>query len=173
MTSTAHPRSNPTSWRRIAHLNPPWNKRTEATQHLFFHNSLQIMSTLLNCELAHAKAWEASRTIVMKAQEHQPGPLLVLEAACDWKDFISQEKLLVLFPRDGSEWIIRCAPLTKGSFRNKIDLPQTWAGLTGKALEVASGVAGASFCHRNLFMAVATSKQSALALAQAALAQTP
>jgi len=48
-------------------------------------------------------------------------------------------------------------------------LPAEWAGLRDAELARVTGVADAVFCHRNRFMAVARTKEGAVALAKLAL----
>ena len=47
----------------------------------------------------------------------------------------------------------------------RADLPVSWAGLTGAALEEASGVKGALFCHNGRFIAAAANRVAALDMA--------
>lgn len=75
----------------------------------------------------------------------------------------------ILFPQDNTFKIVAIPP-TLGQFEQKRSLPASWAGLIGEALETASGVAGAQFCHKNRFIAVFSSREGALgALARADL----
>ena len=55
---------------------------------------------------------------------------------------------------------------------NRRDLPEGWAGLRDKELARVTGVSDAVFAHRNRFMAVAKSKEGAIALAKLALGGT-
>jgi len=71
----------------------------------------------------------------------------------------------VLFPGDG-KWRVVAIPPEPGSFDKKRPLPAEWAGLTGADLEAAVGVAGASFCHKNRFIAVFETRDAALGALQ-------
>lgn len=55
------------------------------------------------------------------------------------------------------------------SFETRKKLPESWAGLKDKEFEKVSGIEGAIFCHRALFMAVANSRIGAIKLAEIAL----
>lgn len=57
------------------------------------------------------------------------------------------------------------------SFDLRADLPAAWAGLTGAALEQASGVLGAKFCHNGRFIAAASSYEAIRAMADQAVTQ--
>lgn len=70
---------------------------------------------------------------------------------------------------DNEDWYVVAMRKEKDSFGNRKDFPKAWAGLKGKELQDISGVKDAVFCHNNLFMCVARSKEGAIALAQKAL----
>ena len=67
---------------------------------------------------------------------------------------------------DGGSLAVRDNP---HQFKNRKDLPAEWAGLRDAELARVTGVADAVFCHRNRFMAVARTKEGAVALAKLAL----
>jgi uncharacterized UPF0160 family protein len=52
----------------------------------------------------------------------------------------------VIHPR-GDGWTLNGIKLSNDTFDQRADLPAAWAGLTDTALEDASGVKGAKFCH--------------------------
>ena len=76
--------------------------------------------------------------------------------------------LFVVNPRD-EDWAIGGIRITGDSFEQRADLPAAWAGLTDEALEEASGVKGAKFCHNGLFIAVAATREAALEMANLAV----
>ena len=77
--------------------------------------------------------------------------------------------LFVVHPRDG-DWALNTIRKGGDTFESRADLPASWAGLTDAALEKASGVAGAKFCHNARFIAVADSRDAVLAMAEKAVA---
>ncbi|CUH77103.1 hypothetical protein TRM7557_01208 [Tritonibacter multivorans] len=77
--------------------------------------------------------------------------------------------LYVIHPR-GGDWALNCIRKGGDTFENRADLPEAWAGLTDAALEDASGVKGAKFCHNGRFIAVASSREAIVALAELAVA---
>ena len=78
--------------------------------------------------------------------------------------------LFVVNPRD-DDWAIGGIRITGNSFEQRADLPAAWAGLTDEALEEACGVKGAKFCHNGLFIAVAATREAALAMAELAVVE--
>ncbi|MCW9042004.1 MAG: MYG1 family protein [Pseudopelagicola sp.] len=76
--------------------------------------------------------------------------------------------LFVVHPRD-EDWAITTIRKSGDSFEARADLPEAWAGLTDAALEEASGVVGAKFCHNARFIAVAATRDAALRMAARAV----
>ena len=77
--------------------------------------------------------------------------------------------LFVIHPRNG-DWVLTTIRKSGDSFESRADLPEPWAGLTDAALEEASGVPGAKFCHNARFIAVADSREAIGRLADLAVA---
>lgn len=77
--------------------------------------------------------------------------------------------LFVVNPR-GYDWTLNGIKLSHETFDQRADLPEAWAGLTDDALEAASGVKGAKFCHNARFIAVANSREAIMQMAQIAVA---
>ncbi|MCG7624673.1 MYG1 family protein [Epibacterium sp. Ofav1-8] len=78
--------------------------------------------------------------------------------------------LFVVHPR-GADWTLTTIRTGDDTFDNRADLPAAWAGLTDAALEAASGVSGAKFCHNGRFIAVAESRDAILRMADLAVAE--
>lgn len=66
----------------------------------------------------------------------------------------------LLFPDKDSARLMAIPP-QRESFDKKRPLPEAWAGLTDEALSDVVGVPGARFCHKNLFIAVFSSLETA------------
>lgn len=67
---------------------------------------------------------------------------------------------LVKKKRDGT-WIIISTMKSNKSKESKKYMPKEWGGLEGEALEKVSGIEGAKFCHRGLWIAAAKNKTAA------------
>lgn len=74
----------------------------------------------------------------------------------------------VINPR-GKDWTIGGIRKAEDGFELRADLPASWAGLSGEALEAASGVPGALFCHNGRFIAAAATREAAMAMAEIAV----
>lgn len=78
------------------------------------------------------------------------------------------EPLFVVYG-DKEDWSIVAMRKDKNGFGNRKNFPTSWAGARQKELRDVTGVSDAVFCHNNLFLAVAKSKEGAIKLAKLAL----
>ena len=76
--------------------------------------------------------------------------------------------LFVVHPRN-DDWTLTTIRKGADTFENRADLPASWGGLTDSALEEATGVKGAKFCHNALFIAVADSRDAIMEMARLAV----
>ena len=100
--------------------------------------------------------------------------LIITEGPYPVMDFLESvsEPLFVVRENTGKDnngWRVLTVRKSPNSFENRKDLPKEWAGLRDEEMAKVSGVPDAIFCHNGLFLAVAKSKEGALALAQKAL----
>lgn len=77
------------------------------------------------------------------------------------------EPLFVVYKSD--EWRIVAMRLHPDSFGNRKDFPKNWAGLRDEEFQKISGITDGVFCHKNLFLVGAKSKEGAIKLAEKAL----
>lgn len=124
-------------------------------------------------ELLRRYAWRflgevRYRQVVANADDGSP--VLVLPTAGPWRRFVSEQHLAVIFPAVGEDgWLVQAVgdPLsTQFPPPLRIAYPQTWRGRAREELTVLSGVPSATFCHRAGFIAGASDKEGALALAE-------
>ena len=76
--------------------------------------------------------------------------------------------LFVIHPRK-NDWVLNAVSLAAPQRGLRQPLPAAWAGLEFAGLAEATGVPDAIFCHRNLFIAVAGSRDGVFELARKAL----
>lgn len=80
------------------------------------------------------------------------------------------EPIYVVKPaRQSKNWEVECVRNDVNSFENRKSLPKEWGGKFAEELAAQTGVSDAVFCHRARFLAVAGSKDGAVALAKIAL----
>lgn len=163
-------------------LNPRWDeirRDPPPDRAARFVEAASLLRAALLREAARCRSVELGLESARKALSASKDPRLA-EMPCPglpWEDAVFEsprKTLLVLHPdSSGGKWVVVCVPDAPGSFGQRLPLPEAWAGLRGSDLETASGVEGAVFCHASRFMAVAKSREGALALAQAALQRAP
>jgi len=101
--------------------------------------------------------------------------IIILDRSYPWSPKLSEfkEPIFVVGPvidEDGTgTWKVRAVRDNVYSFKNRKDLPVSWAGKMDKELQDITGVSDAVFCHNKLFIAVAKSKEGACKLAKLAL----
>jgi uncharacterized UPF0160 family protein len=105
--------------------------------------------------------------------QESPGEVLVLGQFYPWQETLAQKehgyKLCVF--GSGNEWKVQTIQDfdEEGNGKTRMYLPDAWAGLQNEQLQEATQVSGATFCHNGRFIAGATSKEAALAMASLAI----
>lgn len=120
-------------------------------------------------------AYQASAKRVAAALEGHSDPVLVLNqyegAALD--TLAAQPEtgpLYVVFPGPGGrQWMVQQVATAPGSFAGRKPLPEAWAGLRDAAIQEATGVADAVFCHPGRFICGAVNREGAITLARLAV----
>lgn len=136
-----------------------------------FFEIVDIVEKILRREIKIAQDKHEVVPLIEKVYtQTQDKRIIVLEEYYPWSDVLSkyEEVLFVISPsKDKTQW--RVNALQQKRFVNKKDFPLVWAGLRDTEFERVSGVTGALFCHRKLFLVVAQTRESAILLAQKAL----
>ena len=155
-------------------LKPAFDARDEDADDRAFEQALPVARAFVEAAIRGRAAKRRAEAAVMRAIE-AAGPSRVLELPMGMPFRAAIEKaeadhlLFVVHPR-GDDWALTTIRKSGDSFESRADLPEAWAGLTDAALEQASGIAGAKFCHNARFIAVASSRQAILAMAEQAVA---
>ncbi|ADB52069.1 MYG1 family protein [Conexibacter woesei] len=157
----------------IAALNPNWDDApTAADKRQAFDAAVELAAGILRREIAAATSQARAAALVRSAIARAEDPRLIeLDRGMPWhRELIpgAPDALFVLYPRE-DDWGLQAVPRQLGEFANRKDLPESWAGLSDAELAAATGVADARFCHIGRFIAVAGSREGALALARQAL----
>ncbi len=119
--------------------------------------------------IGHGRSSSAAAVVreAMKTAVSEGRRVLFFDEYLKWKPAYFEEggaehpTDYVLFPGK-DDWRVVTIPASSESRRDKRKLPAEWAGLEGEALSQVVGVPGARFCHKNCFIAVFGSKDSAL-----------
>jgi uncharacterized UPF0160 family protein len=157
--------------RLIASYGPSWDDPDrEASEQSGFGEALMLADGILRREIASSQARARATGLVRQAIEKSPdGRLIEFDRGLPWKAIVMKEApdaLVVIYPRGTADWGVQAVPADTGNFDNRKDFPESWAGLEGEELQAVTGVSDAVFCHVGRFMAVAGSREGALALAK-------
>jgi uncharacterized UPF0160 family protein len=154
-------------------LKPVFDDRSADADDRAFAAALPIARAFIEGSIAGKAAKRRAEAVVLEAIA-QAGQSRVLELpmGMPFRKAIetagADHMLFVVHPRD-SDWAITGIRLSGDGFEQRADLPAAWAGLTDDALEAACGVKGAKFCHNGLFIAVASTREAALEMADLAV----
>jgi uncharacterized UPF0160 family protein len=156
----------------IGSFNPTWNE-DENIADAQFQEAVSIAKKVLQREIKYSEDEVLGEQYVREAYgKYENKSILLLDDNYPWGNIISlwPEIMFVVRPNvQNNTWkveIIRDEPY---SYKSRKSLPKEWAGLVGAELAKVTDVPDAVFCHRSYFMAVARSREGALALALKAL----
>ena len=153
---------------------PTWLE-DEAGQDAAFFEIVPFARRLLARVIEHAKARVKGNELAAAAYAASPDPrLLVLEGPYSSGEVTEAhpEILFVVSPDVFADrWNLKT--VQDAQYKNRLPLPEAWAGLRDADLEAATGVPGATFCHRGRWFCAAQTREAALTLATLALASAP
>ncbi|MEI4472566.1 MYG1 family protein [Frigidibacter sp. MR17.24] len=156
-------------------LKPVFDAREDGAEDRAFEGALAVARAFLEAAVARRAAkWRADGMVVAAIAAAGAGRVLELPMGMPFRSAVVREGadhlLFVVAPRE-TDWSITGIRQAEEGFALRADLPARWAGLTDAALEAASGVEGARFCHNARFIAVAATREAALRMAAIAVAE--
>ncbi|NIZ15492.1 MYG1 family protein, partial [Phaeobacter sp. HF9A] len=156
-------------------LKPVFDDRDPDAEDRAFAEALAVARSFVEATIRRKAAKRRAEAMVLEAiTKAGDSPILELPMGMPFRSAVDKagadHLLFVLHPR-GSDWTLTTIRLDGDTFANRADLPLAWAGLTDAALEQASGVAGAKFCHNGRFIAVAENRDAILKMAELAVAE--
>lgn len=154
-------------------LKPVFDETGPDAEERAFHDAMAIARSFVEASIARSAAKLRAEAVVMQAiAAAGENRVLELPMGMPFRPAVikagAEHLLFVVHPRD-KDWCLTGIRRADEGFDLRADLPMAWAGLTNEALEAASGVAGASFCHNGRFIAAAKTREAALALAELAV----
>ncbi|GAA4221047.1 uncharacterized UPF0160 family protein [Sagittula marina] len=154
-------------------LKPVFDDRGDGADDAAFANALIVARSFVEASVRgkHAKL-RASDMVKDAITSAGTGRVLELPMGMPFRSAVEEtgadRLLFVVHPRD-ADWALTGIRVSGDSFEQRANLPEAWAGLTDEALEAASGVKGAKFCHNGRFIAVASSREAILKMAEIAV----
>ncbi len=156
-------------------LKPVFDDHSEGADDTAFHAALTVARAIVEARIRHKAAkLRAADVVVTAIKDAGTGRVLELPMGMPFRGAVERagadHLLFVVHPRN-SDWALTTIRTGDDTFETRADLPAAWAGLTDAALEQASGVEGAKFCHNARFLAIADSRDAILKLAELAVAE--
>ena len=156
-------------------LKPVFDDRSEGADDTAFHAALTVARAIVEARIRHKAAKLRAADVVFTAiKDAGTGRVLELPMGMPFRGAVERagadHLLFVVHPRN-SDWALTTIRTGDDTFETRADLPAAWAGLTDAALEQASGVEGAKFCHNARFLAIADSRDAILKLAELAVSE--
>ncbi|WPY94474.1 MYG1 family protein [Limimaricola variabilis] len=156
-------------------LKPAFDDREEGADDRAFAAAVPVARAFVEARIRRSAAKYRAEAMVLSAIEAAgEGRILELPMGMPFRAGVeaagADHLLFVVHPR-GSDWALTTIRTGDDTFETRADLPAAWAGLTDEALEAVSGVKGAKFCHNGRFIAVASSREAIMAMAELAVAE--
>ncbi len=155
-------------------LEPTWREKSLKIDKIFI-KAVGMAKEILSREIIQAQDSIIAEEAVMKIyREAKDKKILVFDENYPSQYILSAfpEPLFIVYPRKTNGWwgakAVRNDPK---SFVNRKDFPKAWGGMREEDLQKLTRVEDAVFCHKGLYMAVAKTKDGAIALAQQALGE--
>jgi uncharacterized UPF0160 family protein len=157
----------------LGSLKPVFDDASPSADNDAFLIALPIARSFVEAQIRNLAAKFRAEGIVKMAIAYTgTSPILELPMGMPHRSALDQADashiLFVIHPR-GADWTLNGIKLSNDTFEQRADLPASWAGLTDGALEEASGVIGAKFCHSARFIAVASTRVAILKMAEIAV----
>lgn len=157
----------------LGSLKPVFDDMSPTADDDAFLTALPIARSFVEAQIRNLAAKSRAQSIVIDAiAAAGTSPILELPMGMPYRSALDKAEadhiLFVVNPR-GDDWMLGGIKLSNDTFEQRADLPAAWAGLTDAALEEASGVKGAKFCHNARFIAVASTREAILEMARIAV----
>lgn len=153
--------------------NPTWREKTDSLK--AFEFAVLEAKKMFQREIKRAKDSLIAAKIVKDIYEKtEDKRIIVLDQNYSWRKALANypEPLFVIHPRpQNSTWSAATVDKPNSKFERKMYFPESWAGKRDEELAKITGVSDAVYCHKGKFIAVAKSKEGAIALAKLALNQ--
>ena len=160
----------------IYHFNPTWKEGNLDINDSFL-KAVKIAKNILEREIKRAKdiieeIEIAEKIIRKKYEESEDKRIVVLENDIPWREIVNKykEPLFVVIKIETDEnWRVYSVRDDLSVFKNRKDLPESWAGKEKEELALISGVKDAMFCHTARFVCAAKTFDGAMEMAKIAV----
>jgi uncharacterized UPF0160 family protein len=155
----------------ITDMNPLGGSKSWEYDRAFLKAVSHASVCLTNIVEAGKRIVSAEKIVVDQYERAEDKRLIILDGHYPWQEILNRykEPLYVVEPSSSGTWEVSCVRDNPNNFVNRKDLPKEWAGKRDKELQDITGVPDAIFCHNQLFVAFAKTKEGALKLAEKGL----
>lgn len=151
----------------ISTFEPAWE--SEENYHVGFCRSVSFARRLLRRMIARGKGLETMRSLIKETYKKAENKELLIfdkpiyrDEVADYKDTKIFVSPVLGFGEGNNNWMVVAVPKKNGSLTNRAIFPKEWGGLSDRELEDISGIEGAVFCHKELYIFVTKTKKAAL-----------
>ncbi|NIZ08739.1 MYG1 family protein [Pseudooceanicola sp. HF7] len=172
--SEAGPLSSLTLPGLIETLKPVFDDKDQESETRAFHAAVGIARQFVEARVARSAAKRRAELLAAEAViAAGDSPILELPMGMPFRPAVveagADHLLFVVTPRDGGDWTLGGIRKYDEGFAQRADLPAAWGGLSGAELEEVTGVNGATFCHKALFIAAAKGRDAIMQMANLAV----
>lgn len=157
----------------LGSLKPVFDDASPTADDDAFMNALPIARSFIEAFINNLAAKARALGIVEDAiAAAGSSPILELPMGMPYRsalDAAGADHIMFMVNPRGNDWTLNGIKISHETFDQRADLPVTWAGLTDTALEDATGVKGAKFCHNARFIAMANSREAIMQMADIAV----
>ena len=153
-------------------FSPTWKEESENLDTIF----LKLVSyavEVLKRQITVGNHNAEGKKFVLEAYESAIDKRIIeVDERYPWEEVLNKfpEPLFVIYKkRIDNTWSIKTIREDIFSYTPRKKLPESWSGKNKEDLEKVIGITDLVFCHNNLFMAVAKSKESVLKIAEITL----
>ena len=153
----------------IQDFNPGWQEKDSHPDEAF-ESAVNFAKEILTRRIVVAESLEKADEIMRDAitcSKENNDKIIILDQMCPWKKMAIEESdaYYIVYPTSTGTFNVQAVPKDLESFENRKSFPKSWAALDGAEFIEKTGVKDGIFCHRNLFITSAKSKEGALKLA--------
>lgn len=150
----------------VGSLNPTWEEAPDFDT--LFLDAVLLAQRLLRRQAQRALSEVCYGTKVSAADDGTA--ILVLDEAGPWRRFVRSHHRVVVFPATGEDgWLAQAVGDPASTVFPpplRIEYPENWRGRAESDLRALTGIDVATFCHRAGFIAGATTRDGAIAIAR-------
>jgi uncharacterized UPF0160 family protein len=178
---------------RVSRLNPSWLEDGVVDENERFLQAVEIATEEINAQVKGlVELWLPARRIVEDAIDarfdfHPSGRIISLPQFCPWiehlfdieeesasglgKRKLEAEIIYCIFGDQTGQYRVRAVPKHRGSFENRLSLPENLRGLRDDEVSEIAGIPYLIFVHHSGFIAGAKTAEAAKKLAELGIAQ--